>query len=924
MTDNISRKSVFIIDGSSFLYRAYYAMKPLHTSQGVAVHAVYGFCRMIKKLIDKFDVNHVVVVWDSKGKTHRHDLFPAYKATRQEAPSDIFTQKELIQELIELIGMAQISVAGKEADDLMYSFARRCHGAGFDAVIVSSDKDMRQALSEHITIYDPFFDKHLTVDSCQERYGFEIEKIPFYFALLGDSSDNIPGVAGVGEKTATELVRQFKSLADMYENLDKVPKDRTRALLAASKENAFLSYNLFLLHHLEVDLNVASTQFEEKNWVLALPFLQRLEFKSLAKEIQSKSAAAPTSMSSEKNSSFLVPEVSDQDVDHGLSSKYDFVAVCDVAALLQLCAQLETVSGFALDTETSSLDPMQAVLVGISVAFKVGQAFYIPMAHSQGTQLPIELVRQHLGKVLENKKITKYMHNAKYDQLVLQQAGFMVCGSVFDTMIAASLVTKEWEKNGLKDLSESILHETMVSYKDVTKKHKVENFAGVPIADATAYAAADAHQTLQLVSIFEKEIEAQQMHNLLYTIELPVNDVLVAMQHEGIYCDQDVLLHLSKQVDHDLSVIEKKIYLQAGAEINLNSPKQIRTLLFETLQLTPQKKSGKTQLHSTDAEVLAILAQEHEIPQMLLAYRELYKLKSTYIDALPGYINPVTGRIHTSWNQTGVATGRISSSNPNLQNIPKDGLEFGKEYDVDVRSAFKSKSGWFFISADYSQIELRILAELSGDQNLVQAFLSGKDIHSQTAAQIFGVPLVDVTSQQRGIGKRLNFSILYGLTAYGLSRDLRVSYADAKKYIELYFEQYPGVRNWMDQVVEQVKRTGYTQTLYGRRRYLPGIYEKNKGLFDLARRIAINTPAQGTAAEVTKMGMIRFYHELAARNLQGKILLQIHDELLVTCPEREVEEVSALLEECLVSVVSWKIPLEVSIRAGKSWRDVTK
>lgn len=924
MKDNVSPKSVFIIDGSSFLYRAYYAMKPLHTSQGVTVHAVYGFCRMIKKLIDNFDINHIVVVWDSKGKTHRHDLFPAYKATRQEAPSDIFIQKETIQELVEMIGIAQMSIVGSEADDLMYSFAKKCNKADFNAVIVSSDKDMRQALSEHIVIYDPFFDKLLTVASCQERYGFEIVKIPFYFALLGDSSDNIPGVAGVGEKTATELVQQFQSLSDMYENLDKVAKDRTRKLLEQSKENAFLSYDLFLLHNLDVDLTVESTKFDEQHWVRALPLLEKLEFKSLVKEIKGKHASAPSFMGGDKNSSFLVTADEVETVPQGLHTKYDFVCVCDVDVLIKLCDQLAAVSGFALDTETDSLDPMQAKLVGISIAYEVGQAFYIPIAHDQGPQLSKDVVLTHLGPILSSSNIKKYMHNAKYDQLVLQQAGFVVGGHVFDTMIAASLVTKEWEKNGLKDLSENILHESMLSYKEVTKIHKAISFAQVPVEAATAYAAADAHQTLQLVAIFEKEIVEQQMQDLLYGIELPVNDVLVAMQQEGIYCDSDVLLHLSKQVDLDLGLIEKKIYALAGSEINLNSPKQIRTLLFETLQLTPQKKSGKTQLHSTDAEVLAILAREHEIPQMLLVYRELYKLKSTYIDALPGYINPATGRIHTSWNQTGVATGRISSSNPNLQNIPKDGLEYGKEYDVDVRAAFKSKQGWTFISADYSQIELRILAQLSGDKNLVQAFLSGKDIHIQTAAQIFGIEPEQVTSYQRGVGKRLNFSILYGLTAYGLSRDLAIPYAEAKKYIELYFQQYPGVQAWMETVVQHVKECGYTKTLFGRRRYLPGIYEKNKGLFELARRIAVNTPAQGTAAEITKMGMISFYRELVTQKLQGKILLQIHDELLVTCPMEEVEKTAALLNECLVSVVSWSIPLEVSIRSGKSWRDVTK
>lgn len=912
MSYNISKKSVFILDGSSFLYRAYYAIKPLHTSGGMTVQAVFGFCRMLKKLIDVFDIDHIIIVWDSKGATARHDIFPEYKATRQAVPTDIFVQKELIQELATMIGIKQLTVVGQEADDLMFSFAKKCKDVGFDAIIVSSDKDMRQALSDTIKIYDPFLDKVIDVQSCQLRYGFDIAKIPFYFSLLGDSSDNIPGVKGVGEKTAVELVKQFKDLDDMYQHITSIPKERTRMLLQESKENAYLSYQLFLLRDVEVDVTVDQTQFNEKNWALALPMLEKLEFKSLAKEIRLKHSDVALSLSG---------SVTEK---QALHEKYKFVCVTEESILKEITQTVSRLDGFAIDTETDSLDPMQARLIGISIAYQVGQAFYIPIGHDQGIQLSKEIVLKYLNPLFGDKKILKYMHNAKYDQLILDQAGFSVRGTIFDTMIAASLVTKEWEKNGLKDLSETILHETMLSYKDIVSISKAKNFAQVPLDLATNYAAADAHQTLQLVPIFQKEIEQQNMHNLLYNIELPVNDILVAMQKEGIYCDATVLSELSKVVDVELESIENKIYAAAGEQINLNSHKQIRKLLFETLQLTPQKKSAKSEQYSTDAEVLAILAKQHDIPKKLLIYRELYKLKSTYIDALPSYINPHTHRIHTSWNQTIVATGRVSSSNPNLQNIPKDVEYSDMGQEIDVRAAFQAKQGWTFISADYSQIELRILAHLSQDKNLLQAFLSGQDIHRQTAAQIFGVDIADVTSQQRDVGKRLNFSILYGLTAYGLSRDLQISYAQAKSYIELYFQQYPGVQQWMESVVEQVKSTGYIHTLYGRRRYLPGIYERNKTLFDLARRIAINTPAQGTAAEITKLGMIKFYEAVARKQLVGKILLQIHDELLVTCPSDEVEQTMLLLQESLVSVVAWDVPLEVSVRTGATWRDVTK
>lgn len=932
MSHRISKKSVFLIDGSSFLYRAYYGLKPLHTREGKAIHAVYGFCRMIKKLIDSFAVEHLVIVWDSKGKTHRHEIFPTYKATRQEPPSDIFEQKELIQEFADTLGICQLSVVGTEADDLMYSCAKKFVKSGYQSILVTSDKDMRQALSENILIFDPFKDIVMDEHDCQKRYGFAVEKIPFYFSIVGDTSDNIPGVKGVGDKGATDLVIKFKDLDDLYEHLDQIPKPRTRELLLSAKKEAYLSYQLFLFHEYDIKVSIKDTIFFESWWPKALPFFQKLEFKSLVKQISEKYQVGVDIADGHKKTIGLP-----------LHEKYEFFLINQPEDLLALCQHLKKAGAFALDTETDGLDPMQAKLVGISVAFQEGKAYYIPLQHQTAQQqldlgfvpknteshdgkkqLDVDFVLQHVGPILKNKSIQKYLHNAKFDQLVLEQAGFEMKGIVFDTMIAASLITKEWEKVGLKDLSEQFFDETMISFKDIVKEYKVTDFSYVPVDAATKYAAADAHQTLKLFSVLDKELKDQSMQDLYFNIELPVNDVLVAMQKEGIYCDKEVLQDLSKQVDSDLKSIEHKIHSIAGEKINLNSPKQIRALLFETLNLKPQRKNQKSESFSTDAQVLIALARDHEVPLMLLAYRELFKLKSTYIDALPTYINPITGRIHTSWNQSVAATGRLSSSNPNMQNIPKDGLEYGKQYDIDVRSAFKAKKGWSFISADYSQIELRILAFLSKDKNLVQAFLSGKDIHMQTAAQMFGVDEDKVTSEQRSIGKRLNFSILYGLTAYGLTRDMGIEYADAKRYIELYFKQYPGVLAWMDMVVESVKKYGYTHTLYGRRRYLPGIYEKNKTLYEMARRVAINTPAQGTAAEITKLGMLKFYKGLEDKKLAGSILLQIHDELLVTCPDSEVEETIALLQKSLISVVDWDIPLEVSIRTGKNWKDVTK
>lgn len=921
MADKISQKYLFLVDGSSFLYRAYYGLRPLHTSKGMAVHAVYGFCRMIKKLIDQYDVNHIVLVWDSKGKTERHEIFDGYKETRQAAPSDLFEQKEYIVKFAELVGLEQLSLAGAEADDLMYSLAKKVNKSGYKAMIVSSDKDMRQAISEQIVTLDPFRDTIMDVGSCKERYGFEVEKLPFYFAILGDSSDNIPGVKGIGQKGATELVTQFESLQDLYDNIGQVAKERTKKLLLESKENAFLSEKLFLLKEYDVATSLQDIEFEEKNWAKALPLFQELEFKSLVKDIEKTYGGA----NQQKTKEDTKP----------LSELYKFVLVADENDLRKLCESLKIAKVFALDTETTGLDPMQAELVGISVSYQEGEAFYIPFGHrvegqqslfegssadTHRNQLSKELVLKYIGPVLQDGYIKKYLHNAKFDQLVLMQAGFKLEGVSFDTMIAASLVLKDWEKKGLKELSEKFFSETMLTYQEMVEKHQAKDFSFVPIDDATLYAAADAHQAFKLKAVFEKKLQEQGLEKLFNDIELPVNDVLVAMQREGVYCDAQVLAKIDVLISKDLQNIEQEIKDLVGRNINLNSPKQVKELLFEDLNLTPQKKNTKTKSYSTDAQVLKKLAHEHPIPGMILKYRELFKLKSTYIEALPTYINKKTDRIHTSWNQALVATGRLSSSNPNLQNIPKDG-QLG---DLNVRSAFKPKSGWTFVSADYSQIELRILAHFSQDKNLVDAFIHDKDIHAQTAAKLFNVAEDKISSEQRSIGKRINFSILYGLTPYGLSRDMGISFSDAKKYIEVYFEQYPGVLRWMDETVEFAKKRGYVQTLFGRRRYVPGIYEKNRTLFELAKRIAINTPAQGTAAEITKLGMLHFTELIQQRGLKGKILLQIHDEILISCPDSEVKETEKILKDSLESVVSWRIPLLVLTKNGHDWAHVTK
>ncbi len=947
--------SVFLIDGSSFLYRAYYGVRPLHTIQGEPVQAVYSFARMIKKIIDTYNPTHIAVVWDSKGKTTRHEMYEAYKATRQAPPSDMFTQKDRIIEFSNLIGLTQVQNPGVEADDLMYSLAKDFAAQGNNVIFVTSDKDMGQALAEHIFIFDPFKDEFIDPVKFQDKMGFPVEKLPFYFALLGDTSDNIPGVHGIGKKTALDLVVQFNSLEDMYARIDEVPKARTKELLLENKENAFLSHKLFLLQYSSLGLSKDDVSFDPAGWQKAIPLFQELNFKSLIQEIAPKATIG------------LTPE----DKLAKLKFTHDFRLVTTKAELDELCQKLRTCTAFAVDTETDGLH-FEAELVGVSVCIqpdlnpvqepvaRSGRmvkesedkqisifdqsienvsvhpelakdnerindepiSYYIPCGHVTSLpQLSREVVVQSLKPILEDPKIGKYLHHAKFDQLVFAHHGIEMQGLAFDSLLAANLVTENWQRNGLKQLAEYYFEEHMLTFDDVVKSKKLKNFSYVLFDVALYYAANDSLQTLKLTDLFKKMLVEQHMEHLYYDIELPLNEVLFQMEKEGISLDVPLLKELGKKVDKELALLEEQILGfipgQEKGAFNLNSPKQMQELLFVQLGLPPQRKSSKGG-YSTDREVLEELAKLHPVPGLVIQYRELFKLKSTYIDALPEFVDPRTKRIHTTFSQTSVATGRLSSFDPNLQNIPASG------YGIEIRGAFKPQEGHVFLSADYSQIELRVLAFLSKDKNLTEAFLHNHDIHRETAARLFDVPLNEVTHEQRQIGKRINFSILYGLTPFGLSKDLHIPFKDAKQYIDKYFEQYPGVSAWMAQVIADTERDGFVKTFWGRKRDIPAIYEKNKSLYEEAKRIAINTVAQGTAAEIMKQGMIQLDAELKKRGYDAKMILQIHDELLISVAKDQQQEVQKLVKDTLEHVVDWPIPLEVTTRVGADWKEVSK
>lgn len=904
--NRIKPDSIFLIDGSSILYRSYYGLRPLHTSSGAPTQATYGFCRAIKKLIDDYDPKNIVIAWDSKGKTFRKEMFSEYKATRQAAPSDLFTQKEDIVKFANLIKINQISKKGYEADDLIYSIVKKYKTKNF--VIIGPDKDLHQLISDNVLILDPLKKEIIDENEFKKRKGFGPEKLAFYHSIVGDSSDNIPGVKGIGKKGATDLVKKFDSLKDLYQNIDKVKKERTRNLLLDSKDNAFLSLELFKLKKTDFPSKISDFKFNKENWSNANSLFIELEFKSLVKgSVSQTSFIEETNKKSTKNKPWKC---------HIIRSKKD---------LEELVEKIKTKKQVAIDTETTGLFPLEDKLVGISLSFDTKNSYYIPLYHEEEETIDIKAALKSLDTIFKSKSIKKILHNTKFDQLAIAHYGSEINNITFDTLIAANLLRKEWSKIGLKKLSISYLSEEMKSFKDVLGK-SYENFSQVPISQAATYAAHDALQTFKLSKILSKDLNKEKkLKKIFETIEMPLSQVLFEMEKEGIALDTEILKTLKTSVNRKLSNIEKKIFaaiehkkIKTQEDINLNSPKQIEVLLFDELKLPVIKKSSKGK-RSTDQEVLRKLREHHPIPGLILQHRELFKLKSTYIEALPSFVNNETKRIHTSFSQTMVATGRLSSSSPNLQNIPASG-----EIGIKIREAFIAKRGKQFISADYSQIELRVLAQITKDKNLIEAFLHNEDIHSKTAAQIFEVDIKKVTHEQRQIGKRINFSIIYGQTPYGLSKELGIKQSEAKNYIEKYFDQYPKVKEWISETVKSATKKGFAETMLGRKRYIPGLRERNRTIYEAAKRIATNSPIQGTSAELMKMAMINIRNSINKKKLESRILLQIHDELIIESPNSELETMKKLIKKEMESVANWKIPLTVDIRTGKNWAKITK
>ncbi|MCF8026536.1 MAG: DNA polymerase I [Desulfobacteraceae bacterium] len=892
MTDE---KRIYLIDGSTYIHRAYHAIRSLSTSRGFPTNAAYGFARMLIKLIHDRDPAYVAMVFDSRGPTFRHEMYPDYKGHRPEMPEDLAMQIPVIHEITEGFNIPVIMLEGYEADDLIGALASQAEESGFEVIMVSGDKDMIQMLTDRVSMWDPMKDEVTDRRQVVSVRGVEPSQMVDIQGLSGDTADNIPGVPGIGDKTAVSLIKTYGSMDNLYARLSGITASKQREKLAEYKDQAFLSRKLAKIDTnapVKLDLDALARKPPD-NKKLARMF-RDLEFRRLQE---------------------LYPVVSD------LSLK-DYQGVTDEAALDAMVEKLRDAGCFALDTETTSTEAVNADLVGLSFAVEQDRAFYVPCGHTGEdafSQLSRDLVLARLKPVLQDPETKKVGQNIKYDWTVLRRYGVDLAGVVFDTMLASYLLNPEKRAHGLNQIAMDYLDHRMITFDEVISgdQGKLAGFAQVPVEKAVVYACEDADITLAAYRKLEPMLLSAGLSRLMSTIELPLVPVLMKMEEAGIRVDKDRLAAMSKDLAAEIERSETEIYAAAGEKFNINSSQQLGRILFDKLKLPTQKKTKKKTGYSTDVEVLTSLCRYHELPVLILRHRELSKLKSTYVDALFGLINPKTGRIHTSFNQTVTATGRLSSSNPNLQNIPVR-TEAGK----DVRRAFIPKDGWYFVAADYSQIELRLLAHYSQDEILTEAFAENEDIHTRTAAEVFMVEPDNVTEELRRQAKTINFGIIYGMGAYSLSKDLGITPKMARTYIDHYFARYHGVKEFIDLTIENARKTGRVGTEFSRIRYIPDINSKNANMRGFAERTAINTPIQGTAADLLKMAMIRVDAALSEKRLKSAMLLTVHDELVFEVPEDEIEQVCNLARQIMENIAELSVPLKVNISVGNDWAAV--
>lgn len=925
----IASGPLVLVDGSSYLYRAYHALPPLTNSKGQPTGAVKGVINMLRRLIKDYPHSQIAVVFDAKGKTFRDDMFAEYKANRPPMPDDLRPQVQPILDIVEAMGLPLLVVEGVEADDVIGTLARQATEQKQNVVISTGDKDMAQLVNEHVTLVNTMTETVLDIPGVTEKYGFGPELMIDYLALMGDKVDNIPGVPGVGEKTAQGLIQGIGGLDAIYADLEKVRTLSFRGAknmpekLIEHREMAYLSYRLATIKtDVALAIGPESIQIAKPENLKLRALFEELEFKNWVKELAdiSSEPAAIDSIAANAIVEFENPpeEPIAEFIAAPAPAEVHYDIITDKNLFSVWLARLQNASEFSFDTETTSLNIMDAKIVGVSFAIDAGKAAYVACGHDYmgaPEQLPIEWVLQELKPVLEDPQKIKIGQNLKYDRSVLLNYGVELRGIKFDTMLESYVWNSIGSRHNMDALAQNYLNYKTVTFEELAGKGvKQLAFNQLKIEDAGHYAAEDADITLRLHEFFWPQLKnIPSLTSVFETIEMPLVPVLSHVESNGALVDANLLGKHSIELGERLTQLERKAYEIAGQEFNLSSPKQLGVILFEQQKL-PVIKKTPTGTPSTAEEVLQELALDYPLPKVLMEYRGLAKLKSTYTDKLPLEINKRTGRIHTSYHQAVAATGRLSSQDPNLQNIPIK-TEEGRR----IRQAFIAPQGYKLIAADYSQIELRIMAHLSDDAGLLNAFELGLDVHRATAAEVFGVALDAVTSEMRRSAKAINFGLIYGMSAFGLAKQLRIGRNEAQQYIDRYFERYPGVQRYMNETRALAHEQGFVETIFGRRLYLPDINAKNKNLQMAAERTAINAPMQGTAADIIKLAMISVDNWLVTSGLNAKLIMQVHDELVLEVTESDVEHVRAEVVSRMSAAATLKVPLLVEAGVGNNW-----
>lgn len=888
---------IVLVDGSSYLYRAFHAMPSLTNSTGEPTGAVYGIVNMLRRLLKEYETANFVIVFDAPGATFRDALYSEYKANRPPMPDELQTQITVVHAVIDALGLPLLCVDGVEADDVIGTLATQASDLGIETLIVSGDKDLAQLVGDHVLLVDTM--KNIAYDAVgiEAKFGVPPGKIIDYLALVGDSSDNIPGVPKVGPKTASKWLQQYGSLNEIIQHAAEIP-GKVGENLRASLDQLLLARELATIKR-DVPLESGPSELNSRspNLDQLRALYARLEFKTWLSELGGIQA---------------------NDEDQAIQC--DYQTILDEDRLEYWIQRLEQAKYFSIDTETTSLNVMQAEIVGISFTDEVGCAAYLPFTHDYigaPAQLPRKSTLERLRHLLENEQTIKVGQNLKYDRSVFRNHGIELRGIRFDTMLESYVLNSTASRHDMNTLALKHLGHNAITFEEIAGKGKSQlTFNEIELDEAALYAAEDADITLRLHQHLYPKLEQQpQLLALLENIEIPLVPILSKIERTGVRVDAEMLLTQSSELTERIQEFEEKAYVISGTPFNMASPRQIQEVLFEKLQLPVLGKTPKGQ-PSTAENVLQELAVDHELPRLILEHRSLSKLKSTYTDKLPELVNPTTGRVHTSYHQAAVATGRLSSSDPNLQNIPVRTSE-GRR----IREAFVAKSGATLLSADYSQIELRIMAHLSGDKSLLAAFSEERDIHQATAAEVFNLELEQVSKDQRRSAKAINFGLIYGMSAFGLARQLGIDWSAAQQYIDLYFSRYPGVKAFMDHTKEQARSQQYVETVFGRRLYLNEINSSNHARRQAAERTAINAPMQGTAADLIKMAMLAIDNWLDENKLATKIILQVHDELVLEVPKEELKEVESATSSLMSEVATLEIPLRVEIGTGTNWAE---